>query len=134
MSQPSQTALAPESQDQDDEPCRLADVIDPDAAVAFIRRLVGDKLPTLSKRFGTVQAALDAVSLGWNQEDSQLAYRLQNMHRDTAALAALHAGMVLAGAILAGQNPREAGETATEAFCEILCITPPDTPTRHPHP
>lgn len=103
-------------------------MIDPDAAVAFMRLLVGDKLPTLSKRFGTVQAALDAMSLGWSPEDSGLALRLQNMHQDTAALAALHAGMVLVGALQAGQDPREAGETATDAFCEILCITPRDTP------
>lgn len=108
------------------EPGEFARAIDPDAALAFMRQLVGDRMSEWSRRFETVQAAIDCMLLGWHLEDSDLAFRLRNVDRDTAALASLHAGMVLAGAIMAGQPPSEAGMTAADAFCEILNITPPD--------
>ncbi|MCH7228821.1 hypothetical protein [Haloferula sp. A504] len=108
-----------------EEPGRLCDVIDPDTAAAFLRRFVGDRLPALSKWFGQVQASLDAVLAGWNYEDSEFACRLEDVDHHAMTLAAVHAGMVLVGSLYAGQDPRTAGETATEAFCKFLRIAPP---------
>lgn len=120
------------------EPESFLDTIDPDIAAAFLRGFVGDQLPALSKRFGKVQAALDALLLPWNYEDSEFACRLEDVDHHAMSLAAVHAGMVLVGSLYAGQDSRTAGETATEAFCEFLKIALPadtrdiDPETGHP--
>lgn len=116
---------APRFEPREFRPGELAEALDPDAAVAFIRRLVGDRLPSLVSRQETVQFALDACSLAWDREDGDFASRLLDMNAEVTALASLHAGMVLVGALTAGQDARNAGETAVDAFCEILCIKPP---------
>ena len=72
-----------------------------------------------------MQAALDALLLPWNYEDSEFACRLEDVDHHAMTLAAVHAGMVLVGSLYAGQDPRTAGETATEMFCEFLKIAPP---------
>lgn len=108
-----------------DEPKRLGDVIEPDLASAFMRQLIGDRLPAMSKRLGLVQAATDCfLTGGWCHEDSKLACDLGDVNHQAMTVAAVHAGMVLVGALYAGQDAQNAGETATEAFCRCLGFSP----------
>ena len=108
----------------DDKPGRLSDVLDPETALDFVHRLIGERLPALSERLGMIQAATDAILLGWNHEDSEVSRKLADVDHQTLALAAAHAGMVLVGALHAGQDARDAGETATESLCELLGFEP----------
>lgn len=113
-------ASTPVHETNDDKLGRLVDVLVPEHALSFLRRLVGERLPALSERLGKVQAATDAILLGWDHDNSDLSHRLADVNHQTLALAAAHAGMVLVGALHAGQNTRDAGETATESLCELL--------------
>lgn len=107
----------------DDEPkCLKNDVLVPGPARAFTRQMLGDCVPALSKRLRMVQAAMESLWRGWNREDGELARCLENVDHPTMALAAVHAGMVLVGALHAGQDAKHAGETATAAFCDFLGI------------
>lgn len=108
----------------DGKPASLFNVLEPDSALVFVRLLVGDKLPAMSDRLGMIQAATDGILLAWNHEHSELARKLAAVDHRTLALAAAHAGMVLVGALHAGQDARDAGETATEALCELLGFDP----------
>lgn len=109
----------------DDRPKLLGDVLKPDIATAFLRQLIGDRLPAMSKRFGLVQAATDcALAGGWYYEESKFACDLENVDHHLMTLAAVHAGMVLVGALYAGMDAQNAGETATEEFCQFLGFSP----------
>lgn len=115
-------ASTPVQESHADGPQRLGDVLQPDLALAFVRRVIGDQLPALSERLGMVQAATDCMLLAWNHEDNELARKLGDVEHRGLALAAVHAGMVLVGALHAGQDAMDAGQTATEALCELLGI------------
>lgn len=110
----------PVHETNDAKPGRLADVLVAEYALSFTRRVIGANLQNMSDRLGMVQAATDAILLAWNPEDSELAQKLNDVDHKRLTLAAVHAGMMLVGALHAGQDAREAGETATEALCELL--------------
>lgn len=117
-------ASTPVHRANDDKPGRLVDVLVPEHALSFIRRLFGENLQTMSDRLGMIQAATDAILLAWNHENSELAQKLADVDHQRLTLAAIHAGMMLVGALHAGQDAREAGETATESLCELLGFDP----------
>lgn len=121
---PSQ-ASQPVPHTTNDEPKRLGDVIEPNLASAFLRQLTGDRIAAMSKRLGLVQAATDCfLTGGWCHEDSKFACDLEDVNHHAMTIAAVHAGMVLVGALYAGQDAQNAGETATEAFCRCLGFSP----------
>lgn len=117
-------ASTPVQEWDEDKPGRLFDVLAPEHALSFLRSLIGERLPALSERLGMIQATTDATLLGWNHENSEVSCKLTNLDHQTMALAAVHAGMVLFSALHAGQDSRDAGETATEALCELAGFDP----------
>lgn len=58
----------------DAKPGRLLDVLVPEHALSFTRRLPGEILQAMPDRLGMIQGATDAILLAWSHENSGLAH------------------------------------------------------------